>query len=115
MATDEKETNEKVEKLSQVKVERTEKKESSNTPEKYVNLVTVAAGAFGLATFDVKDMILGGKVTIDGKEWRPEDGNFDIRLSEIDDKEVEISSFPKSIKFTLDNSSLNEYRTTSPE
>lgn len=114
MATEETEKNEKVEKLSQVKIEKTESKKSDDS-QKFLNLVTVAAGAFGLATFDVKDMILGGKVTIDGKEWRPENGNFDVRLSEIDGKEVEISSFPKSIKFTLDNDSLNEYRTSSPE
>lgn len=114
MATEET-TNDKVEKLSQVKIEKTESKKESQDSDRTVNLVTVAAGTFGLATFDVKDMILGGTVTIDGKEWRPKDGNFDVRLSDIDGKEIEIVSFPKSIKFTLDQKSLNEYRTSSPE
>lgn len=111
MATEE---NEKVEKLSEVKVERSQKKEAK-PDEKYFNLVNVVSGTFGLATFDVKDMINGGTVTIDGKEWRPKEGKFDIPMSEIDGKEIEITSFPKSIKFTVDSEALNEYRTSSPE
>jgi hypothetical protein len=108
------EKNDKVEKLSEVKVERKENKSKASTEDKYLNLVTVAGGIMGLATFDVKDMILSGTVTIDGKDWRPTDGNFDIQMSEIDGKEVEITSFPKSIKFTLDSKALNEYRTSEP-
>lgn len=104
-----------VKKTSEVKIEKSEKPEEKPNGSRLVNMVTVAAGAFGLATFDVKDMILGGSVKIDGKDWRPKDGNFDIRLDEIDGREIEIISSPKSIKFTLDYKQLNEYRTSSPE
>lgn len=80
-----------------------------------VNLINVVAGVFGLATFDVKDMILSGTVTIDGESWTPIAGNFDIPLSEVDGKEVEINSSPKSIKFTLNLSELNGYRVDGSE
>ena len=111
MATEE-EPNKKVEKLSEVKIEKVEKKPTEDEKEKPVDLVSVVSESFGLAVFDVKDMILGGTVTIDGKEWRPEEGRFDIYPSEIDGKEIEVTSFPKSIKFTYDKNSLNEYRTS---
>lgn len=116
METEKDEKTEEIKEAPQVKVEKTVKKNAEEKgDDRYINIVTVAAGAFGLATFDVREMVLSGTVTIDGKEWRPKDGNFDIRLSDIDGKEVEIASNPKSIKFTLDYAALNEYRTTSPE
>ena len=111
------ENNEKVEKLSEVKVEKTTKKadkeESSKT--ETVNLINAISEQFGLAVFDVKDMIASGTVTIDGKEWRPENGDFNISLDDIQGKEVEIVASPKSVKFTFDSADLNEYRTSSPQ
>lgn len=116
METEKEEKIDEVPEPPKVKVEKTTKKQAEEKgDDKYINIVTVAAGAFGLATFDVREMVLSGTVTIDGKEWRPKDGSFDIRLSDIDGKEVEIASNPKSIKFTLDYAALSEYRTTSPE
>lgn len=114
MATEETEANDKVEKLSKVKVEKTESKD--NKPKKEtVNLINAISEQFGLATFDVKDMISSGTVTIDGSEWRPKDGNFNIPLDDIQGKELEIVSSPKSVKFTFDSADLNEYRTITPE
>lgn len=115
MATDE--ANEKVEKLSEVKVEKTTKKaepEKSSKTET-VNLVNVISDQFGLATFDARDMILSGTVKIDGSEWRPKDGDLNIPLNDIHGKEVEITSSPKSVKFTFDQADLNEYRTSTPQ
>lgn len=113
METDDK--PQEVKKTSEVKIEKSANAKEKPKSNKLINLINVAAGAFGLATFDVKDMILSGTVKIDGKEWRPTEGNFDIRLDDIDGKEIEIISSPKSIKFTLDYQQLNEYRTVSPE
>lgn len=79
------------------------------TEETYINLVNTVSEVFGMATFDAKDMIVSGNVTIDGKSWSSVDG-FNIPLSEVDGKEIEIDSNPKSIKFILNASELNEYR-----
>lgn len=111
------ESNDKVEKLSEVKVEKTvTKADKEEAPKKEtVNLINAISEQFGLATFDVKDMIASGTVTIGGSEWRPKDGDFSIPLDDIQGKEVEITSSPKSVKFTFDSADINEYRTSSSQ
>lgn len=96
----------------EVKIEKTEAKKTKNEKPESVNLINAVSDQFGLATFDARDMILSGTVSIDGKEWRPKDGNFNIDQDDIQGKEIEIISSPKSLKFTFDAAELNEYRTS---
>jgi hypothetical protein len=116
MAAEEEPTG-KVEKLSEVKVEKTEAKKEDEKTEtsKTVNLVNVISEQFGLATFDARDMILSGTVTIDGSKWIPENGDLNISVDDIQGKEIEIVSSPKSVKFTFDSADIDEYRTSPSE
>jgi hypothetical protein len=115
MAAEEEPTG-KVEKLSEVKVEKTQaKKEEKADTSKTVNLVNVISEQFGLATFDARDMILSGTVTIDGSKWVPENGDLNISVDDIQGKEIEIVSSPKSVKFTFDSADIDEYRTSPSE
>lgn len=107
------EKTEKVEKLSQVKVESKPGKATEDKP-KTVNLINAVSELFGLAIFEVRDMLLSGTVTIDGKEWSPKDGDFNVPLDDIQGKEVEIKASPKSVKFNFRSEELNEYRTSEP-
>lgn len=104
---------EKIEKLSQVKVESKPGKAVEDKPEN-VNLINSVSDLFGLAIFEVREMLLTGTVTIDGKEWSPKDNEFMIPLDEIDGKEVEIKGTPKSVKFNFRSEELSGYRTSGP-
>lgn len=105
---------EKVEKLSQVKVESKPGKAVEDKPET-VNMINAVSDLFGLAIFEVREMLLTGTITIDGKEWSPKNGDFTIPLDDIQGKEVEIKASPKSVKFNFRSEELNEYRTSPPE
>lgn len=104
----------KVTQNPEVKIEKKVKEEDDSKKET-VNLINAVSEQFGLATFDVKDMILSGTTKIGNSEWRPKDGDFNIEIDDIQGKEIEIISSPKSLKFTFDAADVNEYRTSSPE
>ena len=102
-----------VEEKPEPKVEAKEapKKEEPKVETQNVNILSVVSELFGMPASRVKQMIGLGSLHIDSERWLP-DGNFDIPLSDIEGKMIEIVSQPTSIKFTFNSEDLNEYRTS---
>ena len=94
-----------------VEAKEVPKKEEPKVETQNVNILSVVSELFGMPASRVKQMIGLGSMHIDSERWLP-DGNFDIPLSDIEGKMIEIVSQPTSIKFTFNSEDLNEYRTS---
>ena len=95
----------------EVEAKAAPKKEEPKVETQNVNILSVVSELFGMPASRVKQMIGLGSLHIDSERWLP-DGNFDIPLSDIEGKMIEIVSQPTSIKFTFNSEDLNEYRTS---
>jgi hypothetical protein len=87
------------------------KKEEPQKEVGTINILSVVSELFGMPASRVKEMIGLGSMHIDSDRWIP-DGGFNIPLSDIEGKLVEIISLPTSIKFTFNSEDLNEFRTS---
>lgn len=92
-------------------VKEVPKKEEPKTETQTVNILSVVSELFGMPASRVKEMIGLGSMHIDSERWSA-DGGFNIPLSSIEGKMIEIVSQPTSIKFTFNSEDLNEYRTS---
>ena len=106
--------NEKVEEKTELKAAvkpEAKKEETKVESTDTVNILSAVSSLFGMPATRVQEMIGLGSIHIDSERWLP-DGNFDIPLSSIEGKMIEIVSQPTSIKFTFNSEDINEYRTS---
>lgn len=107
-------SNEKVEEKTEPKAAAkpaVKKEDPKVDPTDTVNILSAVSALFGMPASRVQEMIGLGSIHIDSERWLP-DGNFDIPMSSIEGKMIEIVSQPTSIKFTFNSEDLNEYRTS---